>query len=148
MYFFPGGSKITRCHQAQNSWPPLHSCPMHTQPPLSLGLGLTVVEPFSSLRLQRWTSSVVPLLRSKLTSSLKGPALGAPLPAAISNPTLLPHEACEYRAIPRHHPTLCDVQHVQPSLTLEHIQSSEVSAQHCCVTGCSLPSPSGAISCC
>lgn len=74
----------------------LHSCPK--QPPHSLGLDPTVVEPFSSLRLQRWT-------RCKLPSSLKCSALGIFLLAAISIPQLLPQEACGYWAIPRHHLT-------------------------------------------
>lgn len=74
----------------------LHSCLMHMLPPISLGLGHTMVEAFPSLRLQRWTSSAVPLLRSELPSSLKSPALGVSLLAAISIPKLLPQKACGY----------------------------------------------------
>lgn len=95
----------------------LYSCSMHIQPPHSLGLDHTLAEPFPSLKLQRWTSSAVALLRCKLPSSLKCPALGVSLLAAISVPQLLPQEACGYWAIPRHHLTSCNAQCIQPSLT-------------------------------
>lgn len=78
----------------------LYSCSMHMQPPHSLGLDYTLAEPFPSLRLQRWTSSAVALLRCKLPSSLKCSALGVSLLAAVSVPQLLPQESCGYWAIP------------------------------------------------
>lgn len=80
--------------------PSLHSCPMHTQPPCSLGLDHTVVEPFPSLRLQRWTNSAIALPRCKLPSSLKWSALRVSSLAAIHIPQLLPQEACGYWAVP------------------------------------------------
>lgn len=119
----------------------LHGCSMHMQPPHSLGIDHTASEPLPSLRLQRWTSSAVALLRCKLPISLKCSALWVSLLAAVSVPQLLPQEACGCWAMPRHHQTSCNAQCIQPSLSPKHEQRPEMSTQHHCATGCSIPPP-------